>query len=60
MMIMREMLPEDDIENVIGNLNGKVFSDRILPVHVMGKHDLGDRNNNEKKFVGFFRVVTRK
>lgn len=47
--------PKCDIVIVMGGQNANVSLDNPLLGYVMGKHGLGDRNDNVRKFVGFFK-----
>lgn len=45
--------PRGDIIFVMGDLNAKVGQDNTLLTHVIGKHGLGDRNDNGERFLDF-------
>lgn len=57
---VQERLPKGDIVMVTGDLAAKMDSNNTLFGYTMGKHDLGDRSNNSKRFVdlhNFHRLV---
>lgn len=48
-----QIIPNDYIVIVRGNLNAKVGSDNTLPGNVMRKHGLGGRNDSGQMFLNF-------
>ena len=48
---MIDKLPKQDVNIIMVDLNAKVGEDDSNCVQVMGKHGLGQANNNKKRLV---------
>lgn len=49
----RRRFPEGDIVITLENMNVKLGSDDTMLGHMVGEHDLDDRNDNDQRFVDF-------